>query len=289
MGSILRAMTWGTVFWLAGQAMPAVAQIQSEKPPTVDAASLSNPNIEINYVEPRSPAFRPIYERLKKRGVLEELRAFLAPLKLPTKLEIRTDECGAMRKPYQSGGPVTICYDYIASVERAAPEAWVPIGRIAFVRQYAIAGAFIHVALHEVALAAFDILEIPVLGIEEHAADRVAGLVMLQFGPSVAYKTLMGTAWFLAQNSYSGTGMFSTARGRDLDAQRFYNYLCVAYGGDPKLFSFLKTELQERAQSCPFEFQQLLYSFNKTFMPYIDRDLMMKVRAVEWLKAEDGK
>src|SRR5437868_11124176 len=91
---------------------PAAAQVP---------ADLRNPQIEIAYVEPRTAAYRPIYEKLKKRAVLEELRAFLAPLKLPKKLEVRTAECGATSLPYKPGGPVTVCYEYIAMIERAAP------------------------------------------------------------------------------------------------------------------------------------------------------------------------
>jgi len=272
------AMTLAAL-WAAAPA-PAMAQIPSD---------LRNPQIKIAYLEPSDPAFRPIYERLKQRQVLEELQAFLSPLKLPRELEVRTAQCNAPSAPYKSGGPVTVCYEYIAAVERAAPATWVPIGRVAFVRQYAIAGAFIHALLHDVAIATFDILEVPVLGLEEHAADRVAGYIMLQFGREVAYKTLMGTAWFLAQTSYSGTGEFSGAHGHDLEAQRFYNILCVAYGGDPTFFAFLKNELRNREANCQGEYQQLVYSFNKAFMPHIDRELLAKVRTVQWLKGDDGK
>ncbi len=280
MKSIVSGAALAFTMLCAAGATQAMAQVPSD---------LRNPQIEIAYLEPSDGAYRPIYERLKKRQVLEELQAFLAPLKLPRALQVRTAQCGASSAPYKSGGPVTVCYEYLAMIERAAPETWVPIGRVAFVRQYAVAGAFIHVLLHEVALATFDILEIPVLGLEEHAADRVAGYIMLQFGKDVAYKTLMGTAWFLAQTSYSGTGEFSGAHGRDLDAQRFYNILCVAYGGDPTTFAFLKTELKNREANCQSEYQQLQNSFNKTFMPHVDRGLLAKVRTVQWLKGDDGK
>jgi len=63
----------------------------------------------------------------------------------------------------------------------------------------------VHAVLHEVARAAFDVLEIPVWGREEHAADRVAGYMMFQFGEKVAYRTLVGTAWFLVQSGVAGT------------------------------------------------------------------------------------
>jgi hypothetical protein len=271
---------------------PALAQrLPGMPPPAWDPSKtdLKNPQIEIAYEEPKNPNLRPIYERLKNRQVLEELRAFLAPLRLPKPLRVRTAECGATTLPYQGDGPVTICYDYVALMESRAPQDWVPVGGYQFLRSYAITGAFISEALHEVALAAFDILEIPVWGGDQHAADRVAALVMLQFGGTTAYKALMGTAWFLAQTSVTGIGEFSTTMGEDLQVQRFYNYVCVAYGADPQLFAFLKTTLDKRRQSCGFEYGQILRSFNDTFMPYIDRDLMRKVQAIEWLRPDDAK
>src|SRR5712691_11942800 len=77
---------------------PAKAQIP---------ADLRNPQIEIAYVEPRSAAYRPIYERLKKRQVLEELRAFLAPLRLPRKVLAKMEQCNQPSHPYEPGGAVT--------------------------------------------------------------------------------------------------------------------------------------------------------------------------------------
>jgi Putative metallopeptidase len=280
------------VTWSVCHSAPALAQ----RPPGMSPSAwdplksdLRNPQIEIVYEEPKNPNLRPIYERLKKRQVLEELRAFLAPLRLPKPVRVRTAECGATTSPYQPDGPVTICYDYIALMESRAPEDWVPIGGYSFLRSYAITGAFVSEALHEFALAAFDLLEIPVWGGDQHAADRVAALVMLQFGGPTAYKTLMGTAWFLAQTSVTGIGEFSTTMGEDLQVQRFYNYLCVAYGADPQFFSFLKATLEKRRQSCGFEYDQILRAFSDTFMPYVDRDLMKKVQAIEWLRPDDGK
>jgi len=266
--------------WSIVMVTPARAQVPSD---------LRNPQIDVAYIEPKTAALRPIYERLKKREVLEELRAFLAPLKLTKKLEIRTEECGDTRVAYKAGAPATICYEYVAAIENAAPEDWLPIGGQKFVRQYAVAGAFVHVALYEVALATFDILEIPVWGRDEYAADNAAGLIMLNFGRDVAYKTLIGTSWFLAQTSLSGAGPFGYARGADVGAQRFYNYLCLAYGADPQQFGFVKPLLQRRADNCRFEYASVRDAFLTTVMPHIDQDLLAKVKGREWLRPDDGK
>jgi hypothetical protein len=43
-------------------------------------AALQNPQIEIVYGQPSNANYRPIYDRLKKLQVLEELKQFLVPL-----------------------------------------------------------------------------------------------------------------------------------------------------------------------------------------------------------------
>jgi hypothetical protein len=282
---------------------PALAQINTQDrpgggtggppPATVQKSALApNPQIEIAYVEPKNPAFQPIYDKLKKRRVLEDLQAFLSPLKLPRKIQVKLDQCGNSGGHYKPGGPVVICYEYVDQLERAAPDVTLQIGGRPFTKEDALVGSFVHVVLHEVARAVFDILEIPVWGREEHAADRVAGFIMFQFGDKVAYRTLVGTSWFLSQTSVaiSGlpTGDFSYVRGVDGDNfQRFYNTLCIALGADPERFAFLKKTLPEgRAEGCRWEYVQLQRSFADTFMPHIDRELMAKVRAVDWLSGQ---
>ena len=53
-----------------------------------------NPQVEIAYRPPQKREYQPMYNRLKDRRVLEELRQFLTPLRLPKKLTIQVDQCG---------------------------------------------------------------------------------------------------------------------------------------------------------------------------------------------------
>ena len=263
--------------------------------PTASTWGAPNPQIDIAYVEPKSSAFRPLYDKLRKREVLQILQAFLAPLRLPRKIAVKTDECGSAGVHYRPGGAVTICYEYVANLEQAAPDVKLQIGDKVFTRDDALVGAFVHVTLHEMARAVFEVLEIPVWGREEHAADRVAGFLMFQFGEKVAYRTLVGTSWFLGQTSAVRTGLpsgdFSYTRSLDGETlQRFYNALCIAYGGDPDGFAFVNRTLpKDRTENCRWEYLQLQRSFNDTFMPHIDRELMKKVQAIDWLKPQDAQ
>jgi hypothetical protein len=284
------------LIWPAGHSTAALAQAQPA-PATASANpwGLPNPQIDIAYIGPKDARFQPIHDKLKKRQVLEELQAFLAPLKLPRKLTVQTDQCGAAGVHYKPGGPVTLCYEYVAVLEQAAPDVKLQIGGRAFGKDDAVVGSFVHLALHEVARATFDVLAIPVWGREEHAADRVAGFLMFQFGEKVAYRTLVGTSWFLSQVSTERTGLptgdFSYTRGLDGETlQRFYNMVCIALGGDGVKYDFLKKSLpKDRADNCRWEYLQLARSFNDTFMPHVDQDLMKKVQATDWLDQPGAK
>jgi hypothetical protein len=256
-------------------------------------ADLQNPQIEISYIEPKTPALQPIYQRMKQRKVLEQLKAFLAPLRLDQKVTVNTAECGPKEVHYKPGGPVTLCYEYVELIERMAEglprKLQKQVGGRTFTKDDAIAGAFAHYALHEVSRAVFDIQKIPVWGREEFAADRAAGFIMLHFGDSIAYKGFIGASWFLAQSGVAITGVpggdFYTVRNAEVQTlQRFANTLCIAIGGNPKAFEFLKTSLaSQRVATCRGEYLQLERSFNDVVMPLIDRDLLKRVQAIEWL------
>jgi hypothetical protein len=253
-------------------------------------ADLQNPNVEIVYKEPRTAAFKPIAERVKQRRVLEHLRVFLAPLRLPRKLTVNVDECGAPMREYQPQGPVVICYEVIDQIEKIAAKA------DANVRERVLVGAFIQAAFHETAHAVFDILQVPVWGRANDAADRLAAFIMVNFGEDVALQTILGTADFFRLSGRTWTGS-EFAEVNSPEAQRFFNYLCIALGGAPKSFDFLVNPKEQneqllpdrRAERCQNEFQQVRTAFNLRIMPYVDPDILVKVRAIQWLFPINGR
>src|SRR5207248_11763561 len=90
---------------------------------------LQHPGILIDYVEPPDPQLRDLYERLKKRQVLEELAQFLSPLKLPLKLPIKFEQCDVINADYSPLDlRVRLCYDLVDFMERLAPPPDAPLG-----------------------------------------------------------------------------------------------------------------------------------------------------------------
>ena len=151
-------------------------------------------------------------------------------------------------------------------------------------QQTLIYGAFIETVLHQMALAIFDTLGVPVWGREYDAADRLAALIMTQFGEDVMRTTIESTTQIFQWSDKTWTGR-DFASVASPDAQRFYNYLCIAYAASPYDYGYLVrggTLPSERADRCDGEYQQIKKAFNLRIMPYVDPDLLVKARARRW-------
>ena len=257
--------------------------------PCLSAAPLKPNRIEIAYVHPSNPAHQHIYERLKERRMLERLKGYLSPLRLPKPLLLKTEGCdGESNAWYEaSDGAVTVCYEYIDEVLRNAPGITTDQG---ISPQDAVVGPTIEVFLHEIGHAVFDLLKVPILGREEDAADQVAAYLMLQLDEDIARSTVAGVAYMYgheAQSQNPGLKQFADVHG--LSAQRFFNLLCMAYGAQPKLFSDVvdKGYLPEsRAEGCADEYKQVDYAFNRLITPYVDQALRKKVQPKKLLRPD---
>jgi hypothetical protein len=279
-----------TVACLAATATPADAQ---------PAALAPNPQIETAYVPPgpENPALMPIYQQMQSHKVLEALQLFLAPLQLPAKLTVKFDQChGAPRAPYVHGGPVTICYEYVAQIEQMVPKSAVVLVQGNITPDAAIVGPVVQAMLHETAIGVFDILNIPVWGDLDDAADRLSAFIMLQFGPNVAWNTIVGTAWFLSGNIANAADFSAVGR---VVAQRYYTTICIAFGGQMRRaipsgdgVDFTKFVSQysgedaagnlpdSRAKSCPYEYDAVKAAFVSLFMQtkLVDPALLAQVQ-----------
>jgi hypothetical protein len=243
-------------------------------------AALAESQVEISYEEPTSPELRPIYEELKSLAVLQQLQLFMEPLHLPHPIKVRTAECGPDLEPYVPGGPITICYEVLDQVAKLVKLH----SRDATYQQTLINGAFVQNALHNVSLGIFDVLGVPIWGREFDAADRLAALIMTQFGEDVMAATVETTTQIFQWSDRTWTGR-DFASTNSPDAQRFYNYLCIAYGASPYDYDYLVrggTLPKERAERCEEEYLQIKKAFDLRIMPYVDPDLLVKAKARGW-------
>lgn len=282
--------------WLAVHCTFAVAQAQT-------TFEFQNPNVHVDYIQPRKPEdpqsssykkemdayerYMKIYERLKKRQVLEQFSQFMVPLKLPQVLRVTAGPCGTSNAFYRGDFWVIImCYELLDDIEAVAPIEATPDG---ITRAEAIVGGFVGVLLHEAGHAVSDILDLPVLGREEDSADDISAFIMVQFGEQVARTAIKGTFYLWMKSAEMSDGVYWDVH--SVPAQRYANYLCIAHGRNPVVFKDLadKWLSPERAANCPREYQRVLNAFNKTIRPHVDEAVMQKMRQLPVFRPGDGE
>ncbi len=244
-------------------------------------APAQSSQVQVAYDAPTNAQLQPIYQRLKQRAVLEEMQAFLTPLHLPRPLTIKTAQCGTTTLPQRPADTATVCYEMIAAIERLVGQRTSDRN----LAQSVIIGAFVQTALHETSRAIFEILDVPIWGRERDAADRLAALIMTQFGEDVSRTAIIGTADLFMWSDKTWTGSDFSDTGSP-DYQRFFNYVCIAYAAAPLQFGDMVDRgilPKRRAERCQGEYDQIRRAFDLRIMPYVDPDLLIKARATPWL------
>ena len=194
------------------------------------------PPVKVAYHEPKNPSHDAILADLRDRRFLEGVAEVLAVVQFPRPLTISLAGCDGTANAWYDPGEetVTLCYEYLAEIRHKAAAA----GQDGSAARDAADGAAVFVLLHESGHAVFDLLQVPLLGSEEDAADVFATVILLRLGRDVAFQLLQGAVRNYAMEARARKpeeGDFADEHG--LDAQRYYNVLCLAYGSDPNYFA----------------------------------------------------
>jgi hypothetical protein len=133
---------------------------------------------------------------------------------------------------------------------------------------------------HEIGHAVIDMLDLPVLGREEDAADMLAAYAILTLDKPLPHRVLAGATWMWGQEARrEQPDKGALADVHSLSYQRFFNLLCLAYGADPITFFFCARNLpSDRAAGCGREFKRLEFSILKLFEGHIDIALRDQLR-----------
>jgi hypothetical protein len=240
--------------------------------------------VKVAYREPENPSHRAVLADVGDRQFLERVAEVLGVVRLPRPLTLSLTGCGGAANAWYDPdeGTVTFCYEYLAEIyQRAAAE-----GLEGVAARDAGDGAAAFVLLHESGHAVFDLLQVPLLGSEEDAADVFATVILLRLGRDVALRMLRGAVQNYAMEARArrpDEGDFADEHG--LDAQRYYNILCLAYGSDPAYFAnAVKVGglPEDRAEGCRQEYHQALFGMQKLIAPSVD------ARALERLRVKHG-
>lgn len=278
-------MKWITTVAIAAAVALATANGTAIARQLRPASNLKPDRIDIRYVEPKSADHQLLYRLLKERQALEKLRDILRPLRLPHRVLLQTTGCDGISNAFSNEENIVVCYEYIDSIWKNAPEKTTPSG-IAPID--ALIGPFVDVFLHEAGHVVFNALKIPLFGREEDAADQFSTYIMLRFGKEEARRLVLGSAYQYKGDLSAPSVTIAQQKLADehgTPAQRFFNLLCMAYGADPKLFADVveKNFLPEdRAVGCEREYVQVSRAFDSLIRPYIDKTLARK-RHKRWL------
>ncbi len=259
----------------------------ASSPPPVRIDSTADGHIAIAYGETENPEHVPIKKILEEHRILEQFRDLLSMFKLPRQLKLAFDDCEGDPDAWYEPAlhKVTICYDYIGELRKKAPRETTEEG---VTPEDAVVGPVMEVVLHEVAHAIFHILELPILGREEDAADQFAAIMLLQMGEDTARRTIAATAhMYWRENEESPPDHSDFASSHSPPIQRFYQLVCIAYGWDEKLFSFVRETYLEpqRADECGDEVATLKASFAKLIGPHIDPAAHARLDIANWMPA----
>jgi hypothetical protein len=132
-----------------------------------------------------------------------------------------------------------------------------------------VANEVIATFYHELGHAFIDVLQLPVLGKEEDAADHLSVILMNDIWEEESAANILAsdaTAYALqAAQRENGGEEPAYADEHSLDMQRYYNVVCLFYGANPEVRQGLADDLglpPERAERCPSEWEDAASSWD---------------------------
>jgi hypothetical protein len=244
--------------------------------------TLKSDRFRVAYQPPEDTAYTAMYEELQASHVLESLRSVLSFVRLPRTVRLVLVDCDGDANAYYDPDELTVsvCYEYVRELRKLADNPGRPAGISA---ETAVRSKLLEIFLHESAHALYDQLRIPIIGRQEEAADVLAAVVILHMRSRSARETVQGITWMYEQEAKEErVGRKKLADVHLLAEQRYYNWMCLAYGARPTLFADLVRDdvlTAERAETCQDEYRRAAYAVTRLMGPYLDIGVRDKVLA----------
>jgi Putative metallopeptidase len=244
--------------------------------------------IKIEYFAPKNSKQQSVYDILRERQALEQLQKVFSPFRLPVDLTLQSVGCEGVANAWYERARVTLCYELLSAIRWPATTetAWAGISQ-----KDAVVGQFLYIAGHEVGHAIFNLINVPIFGNEEDAADQFAIYLMLRLGKEQARRLILGAAYYykkhLAHRSVTmDLEAFSNAHSKP--PQRFYNLLCMAYGANSSMFADVVDQgylPKERATGCQREYRRVAHAIQVLIIPHLEPEIAKDVLDETWLSA----
>ena len=278
--------------WLISAALVLLSVASGTPATAANEQADEQPNrICIEYGPPRTPEQQAIYERMMEHRPLEKFQEIFSPFRLPIEVTLRVKDCDGVSNAWYQRPVVTICYEYVADFRKNGPKGDTPAEEVfaGITPTDAMFGQFFFAVAHEMGHAIFDLLDVPIFGRAEDAADGFATYMMLELGKRDAQKMILGAAYSYKEyvkNPRVCVPLIAFADGHSAPMQRYYNLMCIGFGADPELFSGLVEKgylPKNRADGCRTEYNEVNFAFHTAIAPHIDEKLAKQVLDKSWL------
>jgi hypothetical protein len=217
---------------------------------------------------PKQSLLRSETESLIK-GITSELNDTIS---LPTDVELSLEDCGDADAYYDGESrKVVICNEWIAETERIVSRQLRQRVKVRETMEALVAA----VVLHESGHALIRLLKLPITGREEDDADQFSTLLLLH-QPDGARKALTIARIFQVMSQVQRREPIAYWDEHSLDAQRYYDTLCMVYGRDPEANAKLVSSRalpDERAGLCKEDYLRIESSWKMLLTPYADDSL----------------
>ena len=229
--------------------------------------------VRIEYVKPKNPAHEPLYVDVRSRHLLEQYAEAVKVFRLPRTLTLKFAGCDGESNAFylDTTKSVIFCYELLADIHSDARKVIAKHPHLS--SRDAVDGPTTFFTLHEIGHAVFDLLEIPVFGKEEDAADIFATVALIHLDPEFALRMISGAAWAFQADVRRHLDASDFADTHSLDSQRYYEILCLAYGSNADVYATAVKVGKlppERAARCGTEYRKALYAFEKLLSPSTD-------------------
>lgn len=203
------------------------------------------------------------------KGITSELNETIS---LPTDVGLSLEDCGDSDVYYDDESRrVVMCNEWIAETERIVSRRLRQKVKVRETMEALVTA----VVLHESAHALISLLKLPITGREEDDADQFSTLLLLHQQDGVR-KALAVARIYKVMAQMPRREPTAYWDEHSLDAQRYYDTLCLIYGRDPKENAKLvssKTLPNERAGLCEEDYLRIESSWKALLKPYANDSL----------------
>lgn len=234
------------------------------------------------YLPPDNPDLRYAYDWAVNTHLftnIPEISGLDGMVVIPRTLRYATAQCGAVNAFYNKKiSGVILCYEMIDSLTKMGAELAKGSKDPKALTVEFVRDNLRFILLHESGHAMIDMLDLPAVGREEDSVDQLAAVLLLshveddETQNDIARVLQLAATWFKINSAGTPTNDASVfSDEHSLDAQRYFNLLCIVYGRDPDHFAGIVNSgmlPKERAARCPSESAKITRSWARLLLPH---------------------